>query len=242
MGERGGDRGCRQLERTSRAHWRCVAVRRRARAANQRPVDRIADAESARHPHRVERGWHAHDRIHLRRLDLEFGVARGPGGPLRRPGAGAEHGRLTGVVELGACQPELRRHGAARWRWPVLLLRTLTAGAILDDRSGTAELSRFMKLGMERMIPNAMNILLVIGLATIALAISPTSSPAQDSKSKAPPLRNAHSTLRRRERAARRAGARASGSAATRGGTPAHGDSRERRGRTGSGARAARPS
>ena len=52
---------------------RRVVIRRRARTANQRPVDGIAVAGSARHPHRIERRRHVDARIHLRRLDVGFG-------------------------------------------------------------------------------------------------------------------------------------------------------------------------
>ena len=66
---------------------RCAIFRRRARHAHQRPVDGIAGAGAARHPHRIERRRHADARRHLRRLDVGLGRVLRAGRSLRRPRA-----------------------------------------------------------------------------------------------------------------------------------------------------------
>ena len=64
----------------------------------------------------------------LRRLDVRFRERHRAGRTFRRNGPGPEHDGRPRVVELGARQPELREHRAARRRRPVLLLRAVTCG------------------------------------------------------------------------------------------------------------------
>src|SRR5262245_36209756 len=70
----------------------------------------------------------------MRRLDVGSDDVRGPGGPFRRHGSGAEYGGRPVVVELRPRQPELRGHGSARRGWTNLLLRR----PLIDAQSVTA--------------------------------------------------------------------------------------------------------
>ena len=117
-----------QRDGTSRAHRRCRRVRRRARPTHQRAMDRFTIPGPTRHPHRVERRRHRGCRAHVRRLDIDVHHSRRAGWPLRRTRSQSEHDGSPVVVELVARKSELRRHGSARGRGPVLLLRTLTPG------------------------------------------------------------------------------------------------------------------
>ena len=105
-------------------------VPRRARAAHQRPVGRLAGSGPARHPHRVERRWNTPSWIDVLGLDVRFSRSGGTGGAFGRDGSPTEHHPSAVVVELGARQPELRRHGAARRGREVLLLRPV-AGSVV---------------------------------------------------------------------------------------------------------------
>ena len=62
-------------------------------------------------------------------LDVRFGWREGTGGTLGRDGSQPEHRTPAVIVELGARQPELRRHGASRRGGAVLLLRAVGAHA-----------------------------------------------------------------------------------------------------------------
>ena len=104
---------------------------------HQRAMDRISWAGRARHPHRIECRRHRGGGAHLRRLDLGLRRGHRPGRPLRRLRAGPEPGRHPGLVERRPHQPELRQHGAARRRRPLLLLRAVALISVrCRDRTG----------------------------------------------------------------------------------------------------------
>ena len=65
-----------QRRRASFAHGGCRALRGRARAADQRPVDRVAQPGRTRHPDRLELGRDRAGRHDLRGLDVRFGERR----------------------------------------------------------------------------------------------------------------------------------------------------------------------
>ena len=122
------------------------AVRRRTRPADQRAMDRVAESRAARHPDRIERGRHAVAgwtcadwTSDSATIAAQVGHSDGMG-PNRAPR------RAEQLVELGAREPELRRHGAARWRGTVLLLRAIAraSGAVSYDMKGM-ELVKPMK-------------------------------------------------------------------------------------------------
>ena len=114
-----------QPDRASRARGRRRALSRRTRDAYQRAVDRIADAEPARHSHGIERRRHGRNRLDVFRLDLELDGRQGAGRALRRPRARSEHVGHPRVLELGARQPGLLEHRTS-WRLgPLLLFRAV---------------------------------------------------------------------------------------------------------------------
>jgi len=108
MGQRSGRRGGGERQRTARAPRRRVGVRRRTRAADQRSVDRIARARPARHPHGIVRRRLADGRTHLQRLDLVVLQRRRSSGTFRRVRSQSGHLGHAVVVELSACERQLR--------------------------------------------------------------------------------------------------------------------------------------
>ena len=91
-----------ELHDPTSAPRRRERVSGRERAENQRTVDGIADTKPARHPHGIERRWHADSRWNLCRLDVELGHVAGDGRSLRWLWSATEHGRYALVVEQRA--------------------------------------------------------------------------------------------------------------------------------------------
>ena len=86
---------------------RCRSVRRRARPAYQRAMDRFAISGRARHPHRLERRRDARCRAHVRGLDVDVDDVAAQVGHSDGLGPQPEHHGNAVVVELRAHEPEL---------------------------------------------------------------------------------------------------------------------------------------
>ena len=133
MGQRSRRRGGGKRQRPARAPRRRVGVRRRTRAADQRSVDRIAVACSARHPHGIVRRRLADGRAHLQRLDVVVVHRCRASGTFRRVRSQSGHVGLAVVVELGACERQLRRHRTTGRGGPRLLFCPIAAAPTISS-------------------------------------------------------------------------------------------------------------
>src|SRR5262245_12974255 len=106
---------------------------------------RIALACRARHPDRIERRRYPDGRLHLRRLDVRSCDRRRAGRSFRRTRTERRHIGFAVFVDVGAREPELLEHGAARWGGTNLLFRAVIRGrprGLLQSRGADDDRSR----------------------------------------------------------------------------------------------------